>query len=194
VLKELSLGQTIAAGAFNAAFSALFIGLVAALLVKRYEIRAAERRRAADMAHEEQLQHRGLEHQTRAALRDTYAGILVAQRVSRQASLELAYSCAGGTPGEAPAKAAELAHATFIDHYHRLNLDATPEMWRDARALRNVLDDMLAAGREGDIELCQALLKTARSARQNLEGSFRERLGYTRLQSRRDLGQYDRQS
>src|SRR5439155_1212688 len=125
--------------------------------------------------HERQLQVRQLEYQTRAALRETYAELLVAQRRSREASLRLA-----NEPGPAPSGDLEVqavsAHGHFIDLYHRLNLDASREMWEDARVLRNVLDHMLKEAKRGNAGECETLAKTARSARQNLERSFRIRL------------------
>ena len=68
MLAELSFWQTVAAGALQVIFTALLVAGIAAFVVKRYE----------------------LEHQTRAALRETYADLLVAQRRSREASLALA--------------------------------------------------------------------------------------------------------
>ena len=87
---------------------------------------------------------------------------------------------------------AESTHSEFIDLYHRLNLDASEEMWRDARALRHILDDMLDFGREGNAEKCEQLVRFARRARQNLERSFRIRLEHEPLQSRNDLGTYNK--
>jgi hypothetical protein len=54
------------------------------------------------------------------------------------------------------------------------------------------LEDLLAAARQGDVEKCRLLIDTARDARQNLECSFRIRLGYAALQKRRHLGEYDK--
>jgi hypothetical protein len=190
-LAELDFGHTVAADALSALFTAVLVGLAAGLVVSWFGAR-----------HDELQQGRSLEHQTRAALRETYAQLLVAQRRSRQASLELARS--GGSLGRRHRRSgrtsdelhigelAESAHSEFIDFYHRLNLDASEEMWRDARALRHVLDDMLDSGREGNAEKCERLMKLARSARQNLERSFRIRLKNKPLQSHRDLGKYDK--
>jgi hypothetical protein len=190
-LAQLDFGNTVATEALNALFTAVLVGLVAGLLVRVYERHAADRRRQADELHDDRLQDRDLEYQTRAALRETYAQLLVAQRRSRQASAEFAKS--GGESGsQEPGKLAETAHAEFIDLYHRLNLDATQEMWLDARGLRHVLDDMLRFGREGNSQKCDELMQLARSARQNLERSFRIRLKYDPLQKRRDLGTYDK--
>src|SRR5437867_5294326 len=55
-----------AAGGLNALFTAVFVGVVAALVVKRYEARTAADRREAEARHEEQLQIRQLEYQSRA--------------------------------------------------------------------------------------------------------------------------------
>lgn len=179
-LSQLNFGETLAAGAVNALLTAVFIGIVAGLIVKRYE-----------SIHELRLQTRELEHQTRVALRTTYSQLLVAQRHSRQASVQLAQ--AGGESSDPDlAKAAGAAHDEFINHYHGLNLDASAEMWRDARGLRKILDDMLNSARSGDAPGCEQLAGHARAARQNLERSFRVRLGHEPLQERRDLGKYDR--
>jgi hypothetical protein len=68
MLADLSLTETVTAGALNVLFTALLVGGLAALVVKRYEARFTER----------------------AALRETYASLLKAQRESREASLDLA--------------------------------------------------------------------------------------------------------
>jgi hypothetical protein len=65
-------------------------------------------------------------------------------------------------------------------------------MWRDLRGLRSVLDDMLEYAQAGAGEECDALVRTAKWARQNLERSFRLRLGNEPLQKRRNLGKYDK--
>jgi hypothetical protein len=51
VLAQLDFGKTVAAEALNALFTAVLVGLVAGLLVSRYEHRAAERRRQAEGRH-----------------------------------------------------------------------------------------------------------------------------------------------
>jgi hypothetical protein len=79
------------------------------------------------------------------------------------------------------------AHDSFIELYHRLNLDASRTMWKDARSLRKVLDKMLEEGRAGNPEECERLQEIARHARQNLEGSFRDRLRHEVLQPRKDV-------
>ena len=191
ILAELDFEQTVAADALSALFTAVLVGLAAGLIVRWFGAR-----------HDLRQQGRSLENQTRAALREIYAQLLVAQRRSRQASLKLARS--SGSPGRIYKRfhrssedlrigeLAESAHSEFIDLYHRLNLDASEQMWRDARALRHVLDDMLDSGRKGNIKECKDLMELARSARQNLECSFRIRLGNEPLQSRRYLGKYDK--
>jgi hypothetical protein len=190
-LGEPTFGQTVAAGAINTTLTALLVGGVAAYLVKRYENRAAERRRRDEELHDQRMQDQQLEYQTRATLRETYARLLVAQRTSRQASLRLGEEVASAQ--QSPSKeAAVAAHDEFIDLYHRLNLDVDDEMWREARSLRKILDDLLAAALRGEVEKCRLLIDTARDARQNLERSFRIRLGYTPLQKRRCLGKYDK--
>ena len=181
-LAELDFAHTVAVGFLNAVFTALLVAGVATFLVKRYEAR-----------HEEHLQTRGLEHQTRAALRETYAQFLVAQRRSRESSVALARA-GGASEDHGLDLNAVLAHDQFVDLYHRLNLDASRTMWKDARGLRAVLDDMLSAARAGDAARCEELVEVARAARQNLEGSFRARLEYQPLQARTDLGEYDRQT
>jgi hypothetical protein len=178
----LDFPQIVFASALDAAFTALFVGVAATFVVRWYENRADARRRQADHEHEEEIQERQLEFQTRAALRDCYAQLLVAQRSSREASVELAR--AGRSGKREQEKAAVQAHGEFIDRYHRLNLDADRAMWEDARALRRVLDELLKAGQQGDMAECELLVESARKARQNLERSFRLRLGHDPLQDR----------
>jgi hypothetical protein len=76
--------------------------------------------------------------------------------------------------------------------YHALNLDASRDMWKDARALRSILDDMVKVARGGNAERCKELYEVARRGRQNLERSFRSRLGYDPLHDKRDLGPYNK--
>jgi hypothetical protein len=144
--------------------------------------------------HQEQLQNKELEHQTRAALRETYDRLLVAQRRSRTASMELAHAD-GASDSEARRldDEAAAAHAAFIEQYHLLNLDATPEVWIEARGLRHVLDNLVKAGRARRVDEAERLEKLARRARQNLERSLRSRLGQDVLQLRNPLGEpYDK--
>jgi hypothetical protein len=146
------------------------------------------------LEHADRLMTRELEHQTRAALRRTYNKLLVVQRQSREASLDSAKCHVDENDAAQKAlKFAEDAHTRFVEHYHQLNLDANREMWREARRLRRVLDDMLQAARDGDAAKAEALHTVARHARQNLEGSFRARLGLDTLQPRKPLGEYDRE-
>jgi hypothetical protein len=188
---ELSFAQTVFAGVVSAAATAVFVGLAAGLVVKIYETRAAESLRKATALHEEQLQTRQLEHEARTRLRDTYADLLVAQRRSREASVRLAHA---GTSSNRPSLEAEAlsSHDAFIDLYHQLILDASEEMWKEARGLRRVLDDMLRKATRAETTDCDALVEIARKARQNLERSFRVRLQYDPLQKRKPLGRYDR--
>jgi hypothetical protein len=166
MLADLSFWQIVAAGAFQVLLTALLVGGIAAVVVKRYE----------------------LEHQTRGALRETYAQLLVAQRRLREACLDLARE--GGAEGSADLQQkATSTLAEFIDAYHRLNLDASRDMWKDARGLRHVLEDMLKHAEKGDLERCEDLKREARHARQNLERSFRIRLSHKPLQKRRLLAQ-----
>lgn len=157
------------------------------------EKREEDRRQEAARLHDERLQFREFEHQTRAALRETYAQFLVAQRRSREASLALARS--GSAPGnENMAEQALQAYNEFIDCYHRLNLDATREMWIDARRLRKILEDMLECAQQGNAKECERLIEFARHARQNLENTFRSRLRYEPfdpLQTHKKLGIYE---
>ena len=141
--------------------------------------------------HETNLLNRELEHQTRAALRGTYYKLLVTQRRSRDASLHLAEQGGERNAPEAT-ESATLAHSAFIEHYHRLNLDADERMWVEVRGLRDLLDDLLKAAREGDAAEAKRLFKLARKARQNLERSFRTRLGYEVFRARKPLGDYDK--
>jgi hypothetical protein len=202
LLAELSFGQTVASGAINTILTALLVAGAATFIIKRYESREADRRaraaakeakgrQEAEKVHDERLQSQQLEYQTRATLRETYSQLLVAQRKSREGSLELARQNASASE-KYPSDAAVAAHDQFIDLYHRLNLDADDAMWRDARALRKVLDDLLKAAQQGSVVNCEGLVGTARDARQNLERSFRIRLGYPPLQKRRPLGKYDK--
>jgi hypothetical protein len=191
ILAQLDFGQTVAAGAFNAFFTAALVSIVATIAVRWYDNRAEVLRQGARQLHEEQLQKQALEHESSSALRDTYAQLLVAQRRTRQASVLLAE--AGGVKvNESLANSATLAHDEFIDLYHRLSLDASREMWLEARSLRDILDKMLEHGRNGNRTECEGLVKTARSARQNLERSFRVQLLHEPLQRRKTLGEYDK--
>jgi hypothetical protein len=131
------------------------------------------------------------EAQTRAALRETYARLLIAQRESREASRDLAKRV-DDTNREALSDRARTAHDAFLDAYHTLNLDSSKEMWLEARGLRDVLDDMFALAKSGDEEQCELLVDTARDARQNLERAFRQRLGLDPHQKRNPLGKYDK--
>jgi hypothetical protein len=147
---------------------------------------ASERRLELEAQHAARLQQDNLEYQTRAFLRDTYALLLGAQRRSRQASLALARG--GGESRDTVLFASAVqAHDSFIELYHRLNLDASRTMWNDARSLRRVLDKMLEEGQAGNPEECERLQEIARHARQNLEGSFRDRLRHEVLQPRKDV-------
>jgi len=131
------------------------------------------------------------ESQTRAALRGPYANLLIAQRRSREASLQLARE---GQPSEHDRllEQAIEAHDEFIDTYHQLNLDSDREMWLEVRSLREVLGEMLKEARNGNAAACDDLAKIARHARQNLERAFRRKLGYEPHQARRPLGKYDK--
>jgi hypothetical protein len=174
----------------NAIWTGLVAGIIAfaATLVTHFLTRGVQRN----------LLDRELEHQTRAALRQTYDKMLVSQRRSREASLRLLQWADGteGAPGyETLVEDATAAHAAFLEHYHQLNLDASPEMWIEARGLRHVLDDMLKTAQEHQTADAQHLSDLARDARQNLEGSFRLRLGYEVLQERKGLPHpYDKMS
>lgn len=131
------------------------------------------------------------EFQSRQALRESYARLLVVQRRSRQASLGLA-SAQNDQRDRALTQAIE-AHDEFIDEYHRLALDSDQTMWRELRRLRRVLDAMCKYATEGNNAKCQSLSDDARHARQNLERSFRIRLGYEPLQDRKRLDEeYDK--
>jgi hypothetical protein len=148
-----------------------------------------------ELEHQRSLQTQELEHQTRAALRQTYDKLLVAQRRSRETSRRAATTVQSkdGSADEA-LRAAEDAHTAFIEHYHQLNLDANGDMWVEARRLRRVLDAMLKAAKAGDVKKAAELHGRARDARQNLERSFRLRLGHEALQSRQSLGEFDKPS
>lgn len=201
IVGDLTWTETVTAGLLNALFTAALVGGVAAIGVKWYEGRTAERLAKADARyeeqlrkaqeqHEEQLQTRQLEYQTRAALRETYASLLAAQRRSREASLNLARA----SSDEALRSEAIACHGDFVVQYHRLNLDASREMWEDARGLRSVLDAMLKQAKLGNKNGTDDLSETARNARQNLQRSFRIRLGYDPLQDRNPLGMFDKKT
>jgi hypothetical protein len=186
-LAQLNFNQTVAASFFSAAFTAILVGGVAAFVIKRYEVRASNNVKKQD-----------LRHQTQTSLRETYARLLVAQRRSREASLQLAKRAAADTRRPADEdleEKAQLAHDEFIEAYHRLNLDADEQMWLDVRGLRDVLDDMLRFGRQGGADgaaQCSQLAEIAKEARQNLERSFRLLLDHKPLQKRNPLGKYDK--
>lgn len=171
-LAQLDFGEALQLGIWNSLFGAIFVGVAAGLVVKWYEGR-----------HESQLQSRQLEYQTKAALRATYSQLLIAQRRSRQASLQLATAEEADKP--ALEETANAAHDEFIHAYHDLNLDATRSMWLDAISLRERLDEMLECAHHGKIERCKELVLESRKARQNLEGSFRKLLGHDLLQNRK---------
>lgn len=154
------------------------------------ETQRADLQAVLDKDHDKRQQLAEHNFQSRSALRESYARLLVAQRRSREASVALA--AATGDLRDAALRTAGEAHDEFIDEYHRLALDADRPMWKELRGLRVVLDDMLERAREGDAQVCQELTKTARRARQNLERSFRMRLGHEPLQERRPLGSYDK--
>jgi hypothetical protein len=145
-----------------------------------------------DRRQRDKLLSRELEHQARAALRKSYAALLVTQRRSRELSRQLAEAGGATTINSKLAEAARAAHDEFIDSYHQLNLDSSPPMWLEVRGLRHVLDEMLEFADKGRVEDFRKSVDVARDARQNLERSFRERLGYAPLQPRRNLGRYDK--
>jgi len=149
------------------------------------ELRQEFAQRSRELDQREALLQRELEHQTREALRSSYAQLLVSQRRCRQACLQLA-GAGGAERSPQLAEDATAAHDKFMDAYHALNLDSDRDMWEEVRGLRDVLDDMLKnaeAGREVD-----DLAELARDARQNLERTFRRRLGQEPHQDRRPLG------
>ncbi|MDR6862679.1 hypothetical protein [Phycicoccus sp. 3266] len=154
------------------------------------ETERADLRRQLDKEHDERQQARDHEFQSRAALRESYTELLVAQRRSREASKALAES--GDISRIEAGAAASKAHDEFIDVYHRLALDADRPMWLELRSLRAVLDDMVQAAASGDLDQCTQLAGVARDARQNLERSFRARLGHEPLQDRHPLGRYEK--
>jgi len=160
------------------------VAAVVAALVALWTHRREARQR-------DELLNRELEYQTRSALRETYGALLVKQRKSREASLRLALD-GGSTHSQAFDREAVAAHDEFTDVYHQLNLDSSRSMWLEARGLRAALDDMLRLAQVGDAKGCEDAADLARDARQNLERSFRERLGYDAHQVRRPLGKYDK--
>jgi hypothetical protein len=147
--------------------------------------------RKDELAQENERFDRGHEYQTRAALRSTYAALLVAQRRAREAWIQLA-TAGGKACNQSLAASADMLHAEFIEMYHQLNLDSTETMWKDAQSLREVLEDLREDALLGDRNKCNDLGETARLARQNLEGSFRARLGYEPHQTKNDLGKYNK--
>lgn len=189
MISALNFGETVASGALNAVFTALFVAGAATWVIKRRESRETDRRRQEDIEQERLRREREEEFQTRAALRAAYALLLVAQRRSREAFVLLAKSASDDIKVDA---AATQAYALFIDEYHRLALDASDDMWRELRRLRRILGAMKSSAQKRDAASCDELFELARDARQNLEGSFRKRLGYSPLVERNDLGKYDR--
>ena len=205
---ELSFTETVWSNGLSALFTAVFVAGAAAVLVKLVENREnqrredrskallkesedrAERQKQLDKEHDDRKQLREHEFQSRSALRESYARLLVAQRRSRQASIAL--SRAEDNTRDARKETARRAHDAFIDEYHRLALDADRSMWFELRALRNVLDDMLKYAEPGAVQECELLRNTAKLARQNLERSLRQRLGHLPLQDRKPLGKYDK--
>lgn len=124
ILAELDFGQTVAAGALSTVLSAVVVTLGAGLIVKYYEMKAAgrrqaaeareaERRRKADELFADRIRSRELEYQTRAALRETYAQLLIAQRRSRQASAKVEQAGIGKAD-ESLTNDAVSAHDEFI--------------------------------------------------------------------------------
>lgn len=201
---ELSFAETVGASALGALatafFTALFVTGGAHWVVGRADARRqaqaveaerayAKTARSAAEEHERRQQQHALEFQARAALRDSYGRLLVAQRRARQAALAL--STADSTTRTVAEQAALKAHDGFIDEYHRLALDADKAMWDNLRDLRKALDSLLLWAREGDPETCRRRLTGARAARQNLERSFREKLGYQALQDHKEVGSLD---
>ncbi len=168
-----------------------FGGVVAAVVAAVVSAVVTLWTQARHRSQRDRLLQKELEHQTREALRNMYGLLLRAQRRSRELSIRLAD--AGGAAAEGNlAESAVAAHDEFIDLYHQLNLDSSRDMWLEVRGLRNVLDKMLEEGQAGHAVECRSLADTARDARQNLERSFRERLGYQALQQRRPLGTFDK--
>lgn len=154
--------------------------------IRKADHERADLQRELSEAHDARRQDHEQEFQSRQALRETYARLLVMQRRSRQASLALS-KAEGSARVEAEAAAVD-SHNAFLDEYHRLALDADREMWKQLRTLREALDAMLLWARESDTLRCEQLYKSARAARQNLEGRFRERLKYGELQTPKDIG------
>jgi lactoylglutathione lyase len=140
--------------------------------------------------HKDRLLNLELEHQTREALRRRYGELLVTQRRSREASLRLAE--AGKKADKALAADAVAAHAEFVDSYHELNLDSNRPMWLEARGLRDALGRTLELAQSGHLAGCRDAAGLARDARQNLERSFRQRLGHKPHQCRRNLREFDK--
>jgi hypothetical protein len=154
---------------------------------KQFQLTFDQRDR--ELQQRESLLQRELEYQTRETLRQCYRQLLESQRRCRQACLLL--SKARRTERANLVAEATAAHDKFMDVYHALNLDSTDDMWKEARGLRDVLDHMLEYARAG--RNVDQLGELARDARQNLERTFRERLGQKPHQRRRPLGKpYDK--
>ncbi len=163
---------------------------LAVLVEQQKQFQLTFDQRDRELRQRESLLQREMEYQARETLRQCYRQVLESQRRCRQACLRLA-KAGGAEPGADLAAEAAATHGEFIDAYHALNLDSTEAMWKEARGLRDVLDDMLeyaTAGRSVD-----KLGELARDARQNLERTFRKRLDQQPLQRRRPLGEpYDK--
>ncbi len=135
----------------------------------------------------EALQNRDLEHQTRTVLRESYTDLLRAQRDLREKCLMLA-----ARPDDDLARSTHDAMAEFIIAYHRINLDAPEELWKDLRVLRGVLEEMEKAAAAGDVRRCDNLSADARRARQNVERQFRHRLGHRPFRDWKTLKSYEK--
>lgn len=198
-MPDLSMTELMAVGITNAVATAVLVTCGAGLIVKMYESRQEARKitlqagisadqRKLTEEHDARQKAIDQEFQTRSTLRDSYASLLVVQRASREASRRLASS--SGEERARALKSAKSAHTSFIDQYHRLALDADEPMWLDMRSLRHILDDMLKYANLGNVANCERLAELAKHARQNLEQSFRTRLGHKPLQDRKDVGGY----
>jgi hypothetical protein len=190
-MSDLSGWTLIGIGAANAFSTAVFVTLGGGLAVLYFQSKEANRReKAAEErakvdrelaeAHDNRQRLAAQEYQTRAALRESYARLLVVQRQSRESSMKLAEG-SSEEDLEEQRRTADRAYSEFVNEYHRLALDADKQMWANLRMLEDTLKEMLAKAETGDAIRCEQLKTEAAKHRRALEDSFRRRLDHKPL-------------
>ena len=187
MLAELSFGQTVAADALSALFTAVLVGFAATLVVGIFQRRSENRRRDAEKREGRREAEKREEDGRREAEKREEDGRREAERLHderlqfrefehqtraalretyaqflivqrRSREASLELAKYGSAPeNEYMGKQALEAYDEFIDIYHRLNLDVTREMWIDARRLRKILEDMLKCAQQGNAQECERL-------------------------------------